>query len=62
MPFDHNPDFISLKETHLKHSEVIDLQTYTWFGHNRTMQIKAVKGFEGVGFLVKNKLSHMKSK
>lgn len=53
---DHNPDVISLNETHLKHNDVIHLQGYIWFGHNRMKHFKAVKGSGGVGFLVKNEL------
>lgn len=48
-----DPDFISLNETHLC-SDTLDLDGFTWFGHNRIAHKRAVKASGGVGFLVKN--------
>ena len=50
------PDFISLNETHLTGSDVIAIEGYTWFGHNRKTHIRAPRGSGGVGILVKNKI------
>ena len=51
-----NPDIVSLNETHLTGDQDIELAGYTWFGQNRKMHRRAVKGSGGVGILVKNKI------
>ena len=48
-----DPDFISLNETHLC-SDTLDLDGFTWFGHNRIAHKRAVKASGGVRFLIKN--------
>lgn len=49
-----NPDIISLNESHLTCQQVIEMSDYTFYGYNRQMHFRAVKGSGGVGFLVKN--------
>ena len=50
-----NQDVMCFNETHLTDNNVIDIQGYTWYGHNRTVRhINAVKGSGGTGILVKN--------
>lgn len=48
-----DPDFISLNETHLS-SDSLELDGFTWFGHNSTAHRRAVKASGGVGIFVKN--------
>ena len=47
---------ICLVETHLVKDECIDLHGYTWFGNNRTMHKRAIRGSGGVGILCNNTL------
>ena len=52
-----NQDVMCHVETHLTDENVLDIQGYTWYGHNRTVKhVKAVKGSEGIGIMVKNEL------
>ena len=50
-------DIIGIAETHLKGSEVLKVEHYTWFGSNRqNIHVRARTGFGGVGFLIHNDL------
>ena len=47
-------DIITISETHLKGEELLVMNDYTWFGHNRrSTHINAWRGSGGVGVLVK---------
>lgn len=50
-------DVISICETHLTNNDVINIDSYTWFGFNRQdIHRNAPKGSGGVGLLVRNSL------
>jgi hypothetical protein len=50
-------DIISICETHLLDNEVINVNSYTWFGFNRLeIHRNAPKGSGGVGLLLRNSL------
>ena len=52
-----NIDILGVAETHLRVGEQIDLEGYSWFGHNRKLIHKNAKtGSGGVGFLIKNEV------
>lgn len=49
-----NADIITICETHLRDQEVIDINGYSWYGHNRTdIHRNAPKGSGGVGIFIK---------
>ena len=51
-----NFDILCLCETHLTDNNVINIDGYVWFGHNRTVihvHYRARRGSGGVGILVK---------
>ena len=53
-----NLDIVCLCEYHLMHDEVLSIEGYTWFGHNRLLiSPNARKGSGGVGILVKEQLA-----
>ncbi|CAC5396569.1 unnamed protein product [Mytilus coruscus] len=46
---------VGLAETHLVGQSVVDIEGYTWFGHNRKhIHVRARTGSGGVGVLVRN--------
>ena len=46
---------ICLQETHLNGDQTVELQGYTWFGHNRDVKHRyAKRNFGGVGVLIKS--------
>jgi len=48
-------DIIEITETHLRRSENIELDGYTWFGNNQThIYMKALKESGGVWVLIRN--------
>ena len=50
-------DIVCLCETFLRNSEIISIEGYKWFGHNRTnISKRAVRGSGGVGVLVKESM------
>ena len=50
-------DIICINETHLKTTQVIELECYQFYGHYRTsIHVNAPKGFGGVGIFVRNTL------
>ncbi len=50
-------DIIGLAETHLVRGAVLNIDGYTWFGHNRLhLHARARTGSGGVGFLVRDAL------
>ena len=50
-------DIVCLCETFLRNSEIISIEGYQWFGHNRTnISKRAVRGYGGVGVLVKENM------
>ena len=52
-----NYDIYCINETHLKFDDVIDVQGYCWYGHNRSsVHVRAPKGSGGTGILIKNYL------
>lgn len=50
-----NLHILGLAETHLVGQSVVDIEGYTWFGHNRKhIHVRARTGSGGVGVLVRN--------
>ncbi|CAC5413581.1 unnamed protein product [Mytilus coruscus] len=50
-----NLHILGLAETHLVDQSVVDIEGYTWFGHNRKhIHVRARTGSRGVGVLVRN--------
>ena len=50
-----NYDLFAISESHLRPNESITLNSYTWYGHNRTqLSINAIQGSGGVGFFIKD--------
>ena len=50
-------DIVCLCETHLCYDEVIFVEGYSWFGHNRQLRnVRSIRGSGGVGILVKNSI------
>ena len=50
-------DILGISESHLTGSEVLHLEGFTWFGHNRKeIHRNAKAGSGGVGFFVSNHL------
>ena len=48
-------DIICVNETHLQGDAFLDLENFTFYGHNRhSTHIRAPKGSGGVGIFVKN--------
>lgn len=48
-------DIVSISETHLTDNNVINVNGYVWFGHNRkNIHVNANKGSGGVGILLKS--------
>ena len=55
--FGSNSDIFCICETHLEGAAVIEIEGYTWFGHNRLYRNRnAPKGSGGVGILIKKTL------
>lgn len=46
------PDFICLNNNHLS-SDSLELDGFTWLGHNRTAHRRVVKASDGVGIFLK---------
>lgn len=52
-----NLDIVGLAVTHLTADTQLNIDGYTWFGHNRRdLHLRAKTGSGGVGFLVKDAL------
>ena len=55
-----NLDVLGIAETHLKKDEVLIVNDFKWFGHNRNGIHKNAKcGSGGVGFLIKDYLTEI---
>ena len=49
--YDIDPDIVFVNETHLLKEDIIVLENFEWYGHNRKLKhINAKRGSGGVGF------------
>ena len=52
-----SPDSLGIAETHLQENNVLKLDKYQWYGHNRTnIHTRVKRSSGGVGFFIKDEL------